>query len=107
MGLSVRLLECLSTRTSTIVYFVSLTPPTFVSLFKLYICFVQELMYKWFCNSSFLYLMNISILGISDAVNGCFREHTSDFIKFLVHSCPYIHFIPRHLKSAGYIYPAS
>ena len=54
----------------------------------------------------FFYLMNISILGISDAVNGCFREHTSShssshFIKFLVHSCPFIYFYTPPLKKGA------
>ena len=36
---------------------------------KLCICFAHELMCMWFEHSSFFHLMNISILGISDAVN--------------------------------------
>ena len=76
MGMSAHLSECLSTRTSTIVYFVSSTPPTVYSLFKLCICFAHELMCMWFDHSSFFHLMHISM-------NGCFREHTSsDFINF-------------------------
>ena len=77
MGLSTRL----STGTSTIVHFVSSIPLTVYSLFKLCICFAHELVCMWFGQSSFFYLMNISILGISDVVNVCFGEHTfSDFI---------------------------
>ena len=50
----------------------------------------------------FFHLMNISNLGISDAINGCFCEHTSsDFILFLVHSCPFIYFYTPPLKKCG------
>ena len=61
------------------VYFVSSTPLTVYSIFKLSrgICFAHELMCMWFGRSSFFHLVNISILGRSDAVNGCF---SSDFI---------------------------
>ena len=76
MGLFACLSECLSTRTSTSVYFVRV-----YSIFKLCICFAHELMCMWFGHSSFfIHLMNI--LTISDTANGCFHEHTtsSNFI---------------------------
>ena len=77
MGLSTRL----STGTSTIVHFVSSIPLTVYSLFN----FAYVLRMSWCAcclgNLHFFYLMYISILGISDVVNVCFREHTfSDFI---------------------------
>ena len=53
MGLSARLSECLSIRTSTNVYFVSLTPLTVHSLFQLCICFAHDLVCMWFGHSSF------------------------------------------------------
>ena len=77
MGLSAYLTECLSTRTSTSVYFVGSAPYSLYIFFKFCICFAHELVRMWFGHSSIFHLMNISILGISDAVNGCFREHTS------------------------------
>ena len=81
MGLFARLSECLPTRTSTSVYFVSSVLLQFIPFFQLCLCFAHKLMCMWFGHSSFFHLMNISILGISDAVNGCFHEHTSsDFI---------------------------
>ena len=67
------------TTTSASVYFVSSTPLTVYSIFKLSrgICFAHELISIWFGRSSFFHLMNILILGRSDAVNGYF---SSDFI---------------------------
>ena len=72
---------------------------------KIGICFAHELMCMWLGILHFFHLMNIhvSILGISDAVDGCFREHTSsDLILFLVHSCPFIYYYNPPLKSAGH-----
>ena len=80
-----------------------LSPLTVYSIFKLCICFAHELMCMWFGHSSFFHLMNISILGISDAVNGCFRDHTSsDLFNFWCIPVLLIIFIPRHLKSVGH-----
>ena len=96
MGLSFRLSECLSARTSISEYFPSSTPLSFFFSF-LNVAYVVH-MSLCACGWAFFIFspMNISILRISDAVNGCFREHTSNFIEFLMHSCPFNYFIPRH-----------
>ena len=102
MGLFTRLSKCLSTRASPSVYFVSSVLLQFIPFFKLCICFAHELMCMWFGHSSFFHLMNISILGISDAVNECFRDHTSsDLFNFWCIPVLLFIFIPRNLKSSA------
>ena len=74
VGMSVSLSVCLSNRTSTGVYFVSSNSS--IPCWNLCICFVHELMCMWLGHYSFFHLTNLSILGISDAVNGYFVSTT-------------------------------
>ena len=93
MGLFARLSGCLSTRTSTSVYFVSSTPFTVCFC----ICFAHELMCMWFGHSSFFSPHEHINFGISDAVT----THPPNVLHFWCIPVLFVYFYTPPLKKCG------